>query len=295
MLDKVRSTVLMLSPNARGALWILMGGFFFTIMVALIKDIGDEIPVVQILFIRQLVMAITVSPLLIHNFPEVFRTRYPVLHGARVLLALCAMTMGFTAVVHLPLAEATALGFSKTMFVTILAVIALHEIAGARRWIVVFVGFLGVLVMLRPTVAPLDIYALMALVSAMMAGAVMVIIRKVSQHDRPVTILSIQAIFVGLLMGLPCALLWVTPNVEQMMILAAIGLTSVVGQYCNIRGFKSGEASAVAPMEYMRLVFAVIFGLVFFAELPDAVTLVGALMIAGSSLYAIRAEQRSTA
>lgn len=280
-----------LSSNARGALWVVTGGFFFTIMVALIKEIGDEISVVQILFFRQLVMVATVMPVLASGFPDALRTDYKGLHALRVVLAVFAMTAGFTAVVHLPLAEATALGFSKTMFVTILAVYFLAETAGIRRWSVIIVGFIGVLVMLRPDTGAINIYALLSLFSALAAAGVMIIIRKVSQEDRPVTILSIQAVFVGLIMAIPCAIFWVTPTLEQWFYMGIIGIVSVIGQYCNIRGFKAGEATAVAPMEYLRLVFAILLGVVIFAEIPGLATLLGALLIAGSSLYALRAEQ----
>lgn len=280
-----------LSGNAQGALWIITGGFFFTVMVALIKEIGDEIPVVQILFFRQLVMMLTVLPVIARNFPDALRTNHKGLHAARVALAVCAMTLGFTAVVHLPLAEATALGFSKSIFVTILAVYFLKEIANLRRWSVVFIGFFGVIVILRPDTGEINFYGLLTLASALAASGVMIIIRKVSQEDRPVTILSIQAIFVGLIMAIPCAVFWVTPTFEQWIFMGIIGLVSVLGQYCNILGFKNGEASAMAPMEYLRMVFAILLGFIVFTEIPDAVTLLGALLIAGSSIYAIHAEQ----
>lgn len=284
-----------LSNNARGALWVALGGFFFTIMVALIKEVGTAIPVFQILFIRQVIMMVTVAPVLAANRRAAFRTRHHGLHAARVLLAVVAMVLGFTAVVHLPLAEATALGFSKTMFVTLLAVYFLHEVAGTRRWMVVLVGFLGVLIMLRPDTGAISIYAIFALVSAMAAAGIMVIIRKIAQHDQPMTILAIQAIFVGLIMSVPAVLFWVDPSPREWLALIAIGVISAIGQYCNIRGFRSGEASAVAPMEYIRLVFAIIIGFLVFAERPDLVTLFGAALIAGSSIYAIRAEHTAQA
>lgn len=290
MISAARSAALGLSDNARGSLWIIVGGFFFTVMVALIKEVGDVIPVVQILFFRQVTMMITVAPILLANRRDAFRTKHPGLHTARVALAMVAMVLGFTAVVHLPLAEATALGFSKTMFVTLFAVWFLQEVAGTRRWTVVGVGFVGVLIMLRPASGVVDVYAVLALISAAAAGAIMVIIRKVAQDDRPVTILAIQAVFVGILMSIPCAIFWVDPSPEQWLMMVAIGVVSAIGQYCNIRGFKSGEASAVAPMEYMRLVFAIALGFAIFSEAPDWATLLGALLIAGSSIYAIRAE-----
>jgi len=282
-----------LPPNARGAVWIVFAGFFFTAMTALIKQIGDTIPVVQILLFRQITMTLTVLPVLIAGYPGILRTRHLPLHLARVSLAIVAMTCGFTAFVHLPLAEATALGFAKSLFVTLFALALLREVAGPRRWFAVLVGFGGVLVMVKPEGGELNGYALLAVVGAAAAAAVMVIIRKVSQFDRPVTILSYQAILVGVLMVPPTLYYWVTPTLEQWIIMGAIGLLSVVGQLANIQGFKEGEASAVAPMDYSRMVFATLIGFVVFLEVPDLTTVLGALLICVTSFYTVHAERRA--
>lgn len=282
-----------LPGNARGAIWVAIAALFFTGMVALIKSIGDTIPVFEILLFRQIVMTCTVLPILISGFPDILKTRHVGLHMTRVVLALIAMTCGFTAVVHLPLAEATALGFAKSLFVTIFAMVVLSEIAGPRRWFAVLIGFAGVLVMVQPGPDGLNIYSLMAVIAAASAAAVMVIIRKVSQFDRPVTILSYQAIMVGFLMVPPALYFWVTPSLNEWLIMGAIGLFSVCGQLCNIQGFKEGEASAVAPMDYIRLVFATLIGFLVFAEIPDLETTIGAVIIIATSLYTVRAEKRA--
>jgi drug/metabolite transporter (DMT)-like permease len=282
-----------LPPNARGAIWVVIAGFFFTAMTALIKQIGDTIPVVQILLFRQITMTCTVLPVLISGYPGILQTRHLSLHLTRVTLAVIAMTCGFTAFVHLPLAEATALGFAKSLFVTLFALAALHEVAGLRRWLAVLLGLVGVLVMVQPDANGFNVYAVLAVVGAAAAAAVMVIIRKVSQFDRPVTILSYQAILVGVLMIPPAIYFWVTPTLEHWLIMGAIGLLSVVGQLANIQGFKEGEATAVAPMDYCRIVFATAIGFVVFFEVPDIVTMAGAALIIATSFYTVRAEHRS--
>lgn len=282
-----------LPGNARGAIWVLIAGFFFTAMTGLIKEIGDTIPIVQILLFRQIVMTFTVLPVLISGFPGILKTNHLSLHLIRVGLAIVAMTCGFTAFVHLPLAEATAISFAKGLFVTLVAMVVLHETVGPRRWFAVLLGFFGVLVMVRPGADGFDVYALLALVGAAAAAAVMVIIRKVSQFDRSVTILSYQAILVGVLMVPPTLIYWVTPTPFEWMIMGGIGLLSVVGQLANIQGFKEGEASAVAPMDYFRLVFATAIGFVIFLETPEWETMVGAVLIIGTSFFTVRAEKRA--
>jgi drug/metabolite transporter (DMT)-like permease len=282
-----------LPGNARGAIWILLASFFFTVMVALIKSVGGEISVFQILLFRQIVMTCTVMPILVSGFPEILKTRHLHLHLVRVALAVVAMTCGFTAFIHLPLAEATAIGFAKSLFVTVLALFILREVAGPRRWIAVLVGFAGVLIMVQPGPAGFNFYSILAVIAAAAAAGVMVIIRKLSRHDRSVTILSYQAIMVGLLMLVPTVYYWVTPTLEQWLIMGAIGLFSVVGQLMNIQGFKEGEASAVAPMDYTRLIYAALIGFAVFGEVPDLDTALGAALIIGTSIYTVRAEKRA--
>ncbi|WP_420406063.1 DMT family transporter [Nisaea sp.] len=293
ILEPVATPFRALPGNVRGALWIAMASLFFSVMVALIKAIGQALPVVQILLFRQIVMTCMVLPVLISGFPDILKTRHVSLHAARVVLALIAMICGFTAVVHLPLAEATALGFAKSLFVTIFALFVLQEIAGLRRWLAVLLGFAGVLIMVQPGPAGFNIYSVMAVIGAAAAAAVMVIIRKLSRSDRSVTILSYQAIMVGLLMVPPTIYYWVTPTLEQWLLMGAIGIFSVIGQLMNIQGFKEGEASAVAPMDYTRLLYAVLIGFLVFAEVPDLETVAGAALIIATSLYTVRAEKRA--
>ena len=282
-----------LPGNLRGTLWILGAGLFFTVMMALIKDAGEQISVFQILFVRQLTMTLAVSPVLVKNAPEIFYTHHLRLHAARVILALVAMTAGFTAVIYLPLAEVTALTFAKSIFVTLFAVWFLAETANRTRWLAVLLGFVGVLVMVKPGAAGLNIYALLAVLSAASAAGVMVLIRRIAQTDRPTTILAYQAIFVGVVAAFPAFYFWVPPSPLEWAMMIAIGLLSVVGQYCNIQAFKAGEASAIAPMDYSRLIYATLIGWWIFAELPNPTTVAGAALIVVASVITMRSARQS--
>ncbi|MEE3048287.1 MAG: DMT family transporter [Pseudomonadota bacterium] len=282
-----------LPGNLRGTLWILGAGLFFTVMMALIKEAGEQISVFQILFLRQLTMTLAVSPVLVKNAPEIFYTRHLRLHAARVILALVAMTAGFTAVIYLPLADVTALTFAKSIFVTIFAVWFLAETADRARWLAVLVGFVGVLVMVKPSAAGLNIFALLAVLSAASAAGVMVLIRRIAQTDRPTTILAYQAIFVGVVAAFPAFYFWTSPSPLEWAMMIAVGLLSVAGQYCNIQAFKAGEASAIAPMDYSRLIYATLIGWWIFAELPNPTTVAGAALIVVASVITMRSARQS--
>ena len=178
------------------------------------------------------------------------------------------MLCGFTAVIHLPLAEATALGFAKAFFVTIFAIFILREQVGPRRWAALGVGFLGVLVMVRPGSEAFDPIALYAIVGAAGAGLVMVIIRLLSRTDQPITILSYQAILVGLVMTGPGLWFWQWPTATEWTLLVGIALVSYGAQMLNIYAYKWGEASVMASLDYVRLLWATLLGWFVFNTLP---------------------------
>lgn len=273
--------------NVRGALWILMAALFFSIGVAFIKELGQRLHVTQILFVRQAVMFLTVLPVLISGFPQILKTEHFPVHIARVGLALIAMLAGFSAVIHIPLADATAISFAKSFFVTIFAIWFLKEKVGVRRWTATAIGFVGVLIMVRPSGDGLDIWAAAAVLGAAAAGLVMIILRYLSRFERPVTILSYQAILVGILILPPALYYWKVPSLHEWILLVLVGITSFVGQLFNIRAFRVGEATAIASLDYTRLIYATLFGAILFSEWPSFETLLGASIIISASLYTV--------
>jgi drug/metabolite transporter (DMT)-like permease len=276
-----------LSGNVRGALWILSAAMFFSVVAALVKTIGARLPVFEILMVRQAVILLATLPVILRNFPHALITKKPWHHAARICCAVIAMFCTFTAIVHLPLADATALGFAKGFFITIFAIIFLREIVGIRRWSAIIIGFIGVLIMLRPGAGGIDIFGLVAVAGAAGGGGVMILIRYLSRFDEPITILTYQTIFVGLL-ATPFAIYqWVWPTPREALLLVAIGLVSMLGQMCNIRAFRAGEATAIAALDYTRLLWAAIIGFIVFSETPALATFLGAAIIIAASIYTV--------
>ena len=281
-----------LPDNVKGSLILMVAAFGFALMVALIKLAGARLPVSQILFVRQVGMVIILAPVLLPHFPETMRTKRLDLQLARIALAVVAMGCGFTAIVNMPLADATALGFAKSFFVTIFAVLVLKETVGPYRWGAVAVGFLGVLVMLRPGSEGFSVYGVLAVTGAAAAGAVMVIIRLMSRTESTTTILAFQALGVGLVMAVPAWLSWVAPTPREWLLLAAIGVVSYFAQKANVTAFRYGEASLLASLDYVRLVYATLLGWLLFEQLPATATWVGAGMIVLASVYTVHREAR---
>lgn len=277
--------------NVRGSIWMLIAAGLFAAMVAMIKAAGETLHVTEILFFRQIFMIMLVLPVIARGFPEVLTTARLDLQLVRIISALTAMLLSFTAVFHLPLADVVTIGFAKTFFITIFAIVILSETVGIRRWSAMAVGFVGVLIVAGPEGGEsLNIYGLMAIAGAAAAALVMVIIRKLTRTDKPVTILTYQAVGIGLLTLPPTIWFWKTPTLEELFLLVAIGAVSLVGQMSNIYAFRAGEASAIAPLDYLRLLYATIFGLIWFDEWPEPKVFIGAAIIIGAALYTMRRE-----
>ena len=280
-----------LPANTVGALWILLAAFLFSIMSMLIKMVGVHLSVFQILLVRQFVMVLIVAPKIIRGLPTSLATKRPGLQAARIVFATTAMLCGFTAIIELPLADATALGFSKTFFITIFAILFLGETVGVHRWGATIIGFVGVLLMLRPDGEGfIEFYALLAIFGAAAAGMVMVILRVLTKTDSPTTILTYQASFVGLIMAIPAIYTWQSPTPMEWALLVMIGIVSWAAQMSNIKAFRSGEATAIASLDYTRLLYAAVIGVLVFSQWPSAETLIGAAIIIGASMYTVRRE-----
>jgi len=281
-----------LPGNVRGGLIFIMAAIFFSIMVALIKVAGERLHVTEILLFRQITMVLIAAPVIWAGWPGSLRSARPRLQVARVGLAFLAMTTGFSAIIALPLAEATVISFSKTFFTTIFAIFILGEVVRAPRWIALIIGFIGIVVIVWPEHGiGFSGWHLMALASAVCVSLVFVMIRILSQIDQPVTILTYQAVGVGLLMIAPAIWFWKTPTLGELALLGAIGAVSVAAQYLNILAMKAGEASALAPLEYTRLIFATALGFFLFLEWPEPRVWMGAALIISASVYVLYRER----
>lgn len=281
-----------LPDNVKGALILMLAAFGFALMIALIKLVGARLPVFQILFVRQIGMTLMLAPVLVPHFGKTMRTGRLGLQLGRIGLAVIAMSCGFTAVIEMPLADATALGFAKSFFVTIFAVFVLKETVGIYRWSAVAIGFVGVLVMLRPGTEAFSIYGLYAVIGAAAAGAVMVIIRLLSRTESTETIISFQAIGVGLIMAVPAWMNWIDPTPGEWALLGLIGVVSYFAQKANVIAYRYGEASLLASLDYVRLVYATVLGWLLFEQLPSSSTWVGAAIIVLASIYTVHREAK---
>lgn len=271
---------------------MLIGSAGFAAMGAMVKALGQHLDSFQIAFFRCLFGFLVLLPVAIRTGPAIFHTTAPLLHGARAICGVTAMMSGFYALTHLPLATATAITFTKPFFMIILAVLFLGEIVRWRRWSATAVGFIGVLIMLRPGVGDFDPAMLSALLQAFAIACTVVIIKQIPRTDSTLTVIFYFAAFSLLVSIGPAILVWQWPTWDQWLLGAAIGVSGVTFQSLIVEGFRQGEATVLSPLDYSRLVFATLFGYLFFAEVPDMWVYIGAVVVIGSTVYISRREAR---
>ena len=195
------------------------------------------------------------------------------------------MLCGFTALKYLTFADATALSFTAPLFATILAAMMLGEIVRIRRWSAILIGFLGVLIVLRPGVADLHIGQILGLSGAGLTALVIIVVKQLSRTEAPDAIVAYMVLLLtpmALVVALP---FWTWPAPGDWLFVVGMGLMGTIGHLAWTRAIAISDASAVAPYDYCRLVFAMLIGMVAFGEWPDFYSIVGSVIIVASGLY----------
>lgn len=282
-----------LPRNARGALWMLASAVTFTIMTMLIKYLGADYPATLQTFYRQAFGLLILLPVIISNPRAAFRTTRPGILLFRSLAGTVGMILAFYAYQKMPLAEANALSFTRTLWLVPLAAFVLKEPVGPRRIAATLAGFIGALLMLQPAAqGEFGIPAVAMLVSAFLVASTVTGMKIMTRDHTTMTLMAWSATLGFILAVPPAFFVWRWPSMIDLALLAAMGSLGTITQACYIKGMAEGDAAVMAPVDYTRLVFAIIFGYALFRDVPDALTLMGAFVVIGSTLYITLRESR---
>ncbi len=265
------------SPEMFGIILRIGSGIFFAVMVGLIKLLGNQLSLSQMIFFRSL---FAIIPLVIFlqftsNFPKGLATKHPFKHLARCTFGIVGMFCSFASLKYLPIAEATVISFLSPVVLVVLSVFVLKETVNQRRWLGVFLGILGLLIMSLPNFsADLNKDTLLGLffgvMFAILAAMAMLQVRQLSQMGEDSGAIAFYFAITGVLVGGVLMLShWITPTLIQWLFLVFIGLTGGVAQILMTLSFKYAEASAMAAYEYLYVVWTVLIGVLFFDEIPS--------------------------
>ncbi|USD43772.1 DMT family transporter [Vibrio sp. SCSIO 43135] len=277
-----------LSSTTKGVALALVSTALFTIVGVLVRVLSGSIDLFQILLSRQVVFIALLLPAIVKNMDVLLKPKHLKLHTFRILGAFVALYFGFVTVSNIPLADATALGFTQVLFVAAISRMFLAEQVSTSRLFTIIVGFIGVMLVVQPSFEQSSLtYTLLGLLSALGAAVAVICVRKVAQTEPRITLLAYQAIFVGLIALVPSLLNWTWPTLEQMVLLVCVGAISSVAQWIGITAYKYGEANVVANVEYAKIIYSVLFGYWLFAEIPNIVALTGIVVLILSAVLPI--------
>ncbi len=281
------------SPNATGALMALAAFGIFATHDALIKSLAASYAPVQLVFC----IALFSFPLILvmlaldraHGTLLPVNPRLMVFRGLSVALSALAAYYAFSV---LPLAQVYAILFSSPLMITVLAIPLLGEKVGLRRMLAVGVGLCGVLVVLRPGSTPLSLGHLAALTAATCGALNAIIARRIGRQERPAVMLMYAMGGNFVLMGMAMPFVYRPMPGPDVAVMIVVAVMAFVAMQLVILAYRNGEAVVVAPMQYSQILWAVLYGALFFDEFPDAVTLTGTALVIANGLYIVIRESR---
>ena len=273
------------SPALRGIILMCVSTVAFSIMHGLVRFVSEVLPPFQIAFFRNLFGVVFLLPLLIRSRFALLRTNRLGLHALRGVVNIVAMLMFFTALSISPLAKGTALSFTAPIFMAVLAVLVLGERFRIYRWIAILMGFIGMLIILRPGVVAIDLGALLVTGSAALWAVAMLIIKILSRTEKSLTIVAYMGIFLGVFSILPALYVWQPFGIATLWWMVLIGLCGTVAQMALSQALKETDPTALMPFDFLKLIWTAIIGAWFFSEIPDVYTLLGAIVIFASGLF----------
>ena len=275
------------NPNAKGILWQIIGMLFFGSMDAVSKHLTSSLPVIEILWVRYLFFALFGFLLAVHySGLRGLRTSIPFLQIARGLALVFEIVLFTYAFRYLPLADAHVMAASVPLIVLALAVPILKERVGHRRWFAVVLGFLGVLIILRPGFGNWQPILFLPLLGAFGFAVYLVLTRMAAKFDT----IGTSAFYTGVVglsvLTIFLPLEWKTPTIEEWGWLLLASVLGLCGHISVIKALSMAEASVLQPFFYVVLVWATFLGFIIFDDIPDSITIIGACIIVGSGLYA---------
>ena len=280
----------MLSKNQLGFLYMFLSVCAFSIMDLIVKW-SDTYPLGEVLFFRGffgvLFYFFIIPKQRVKNF---YYTKRAGLHFLRCVFGLIALIAIFIALRNLPLATVVSISFAAPIFTTIFSIFFLSEKVGFYRWLAVFVGFFGIIIITEPGFSSLNIYYIYPIIFCLGLSYVAIAIRQLSTTE-PVWLISLNfsaAITIVSLFTIPFG--WIMPNVQDLFLLSLIGVFGGVANLWLSQSYKFSEVSLVTPLKYLALVFAIIFGYFIWDEIPTIKTLLGALLVIISTLIIFRRE-----
>ena len=274
----------------RGAVLMLAAMVCFSAMGVFIRLSSEHVHILETVFFRNFLALLFMLPWILRQGPEVLRTRRIGLYISRSAINIVGMTGGFMAIMLIPLAEATALSFTTPLFATLGAALFLGETMRGRRMTALAIGFLGMLVVLRPGAEAISLGAMLALGHAVAIAATILIVKRLTTTERPETIVIYMVLLQSPVSLVPALFVWEWPSAEAWLWLACLAGFATAGHLFFTRALQLAEVSQLQPLDFVRLPMIGFLGYVLFDEQPTVWTWLGGAVIFASTAYVTHRE-----
>lgn len=278
--------------NIRGLFYMAFGMFLFSAVDTQAKFLTESLHPLQVAWSRQMGMMIGVLYLLSRYGGHILKSDHWRLQISRGVAAAGSATLFITAIKYVPLADAVAVSFIAPFLVTFLGALILKEYVGPRRWTAIAIGFIGMLIVVRPGYGVFHPAIFLVVAAATLFAARQIISRKLSSSDKTATTVSYTALASVFLLTLPLPFIWITPAWGlELGLLISMALIGAVAEYFVIRSLEVAHAVVLAPVHYSLLIWGTFYGWLIFDQLPDGWTWLGAAIIFTSGIYTLHRER----
>ncbi len=282
-----------LPGTARGAIWMVLGGLFLTLLAIVIRHLQTRYNVLEMILLRSVVSFLLILPWAIRVGLVNLKTRRLGLHVFRNTIHYCGNIGWFVGVTLVPLADLSALQFTVPLFTLVLAAIFLRETVGPHRWAATATGLLGALLIIRPGFIEIGPGTIAVILSALFYASSQVSTKALSRTEHPNVVLFYMSLVFIPISAIPAAFVWTVPRLDDTVPILLLGITGYLAHFCIIRAFTAADASFVMPFDFLRLPIAALFGFFLYLESPDIWVWAGAVIIFGSTYYITWRETRA--
>ncbi|WP_193172311.1 DMT family transporter [Nisaea nitritireducens] len=274
-----------LPAPVRATLLMSAAMVFFTSMGIFIRLASENLHVLEVVFFRNFLAVVLMAPWIMgYGFSALKTDKYS-LYSLRAVINLVAMAAGFAAITMIPLAEATALGFTAPLFATIGAVLVLGEVIRARRVAALAAGFVGMLLVLRPGMEAMSVGALLALGNAFGIAITALVVKKLTATERPEAIVLWMVLLQSPLSLVPALFVWTWPDPMTWLWLFCLAGAGTAGHVCWTRACGLAEITQLQPLEFIKLPLIAVMGFLLFGEEPTVWVWLGGAVIFCSTAY----------
>ncbi len=258
---------------------------FGSFMGAGVKFLSDDLHPITICFYRCLMGLIILTPFVAMNNFQALKTDNMRLQIFRALINIISMICWFSAIGMMHFEKATALGFTTPLFTTVLAVLLLGEVIRFHRTAALFLGFIGILIIIRPGYMPFEFGTILMLIASFSFSFVLIFVKKLSATDSSLTIIFYHLLYMTPAFFILSLFYWENISLNQLIVFILMGASGLLSHWCLAQAFKMSDTTFVMPLQFTKLIWASLIGLFFFTESPDIWTWVGGVIIFISVVY----------